>query len=368
LGTGYGVEAAVRAAASHLAAAQVAGYLMRSVEILEEPGARDAAVIPAVTAAPVSVAPSGAVRRAVAERLANVERVRLVAMFEIVAFHVSDQRLPVIAGLGLPAFLLLNNAFNCTLSERMGARPFLRVKVSKLLLPWFVWSLVYALVVVLEKLRHHESLTEAVSPWMIVGGTYEHLWFVPFALFGAVFVAWLQLRTRALAHSFVVFAALASGGALAVACASIVSTGSVNWPMVQWLFALPSPLLGFALGRALLTVERSLLARLTTVVALLALTCSVLSLLLPVPEMVSRYAVSLGLVSLAFVWPGRGDPLSRRVTPLLFGIYLIHPLILRLYQAAHLPVLPVAWFAALVFVTSALLVLGLQRTPLRRLV
>jgi surface polysaccharide O-acyltransferase-like enzyme len=235
-------------------------------------------------------------------------------------------------------------------------------------LPWFVWSLVYALVVILEKLRHHESVTEALSPWMIIGGTYEHLWFVPFALFGAVFVAWLQLRTRALAHPLVVFAALALGGALAVCCASIVSTGWANWPVLQWLFALPSPLLGFALGRALMTAERSLLVRLTTVVALLALACSVLSLFFPVPEGVARYAASLGLVSVAFVWPGPSDPLSRRVTPLLFGIYLIHPLILRLYQAAHLPILPVAWFAALVFGTSALLVLGLQRTPLRRLV
>jgi hypothetical protein len=57
-------------------------------------------------------------------RLANVERLRLLAMFEIVAFHVSEQRLPVLAGLGLPVFLLLNNAFNCTLAERMGTRAF----------------------------------------------------------------------------------------------------------------------------------------------------------------------------------------------------------------------------------------------------
>src|SRR5687768_7541778 len=74
--------------------------------------------------------------RATAPRLANVERLRLLAMFEIVAFHVSgafgtNARLPVLAGLGLPTFLLLNNAFNLTLSERMGPRPFLRIKVSR---------------------------------------------------------------------------------------------------------------------------------------------------------------------------------------------------------------------------------------------
>jgi surface polysaccharide O-acyltransferase-like enzyme len=324
--------------------------------------------MPVITAVPASVAPSGAVSRAVSARLANVERMRLLAMFEIVAFHVSEQRLPVIAGLGLPAFLLLNNAFNCTLSERMGTRAFLRLKVAKLMWPWLAWSLVYGLVLTLEKLRHHESVAEAVTPWMILGGTNEHLWFVPFALFGGLWVAWLQLRTRALTHAVVVFAALCLGGVAVLGCAFVVSTGAVNWPLVQWAFALPSPLLGFALGRALISEERPLLARLTTVVALLALTCSVLSLFLPVPEMAPRYALSLGLVSLAFVWPGRTDPISRRLTPLLFGIYLSHPLILRLYQAAHLPTLPVAGLAALVFGAAALLVLALQRTPLRRLV
>ena len=36
-------------------------------------------------------------QRRVSPRLANVERLRLVAMYEIVAFHVSEQRLPVVA-------------------------------------------------------------------------------------------------------------------------------------------------------------------------------------------------------------------------------------------------------------------------------
>jgi hypothetical protein len=107
------------------------------------------------------------------ERMANVERLRIIAMLEIVTFHAGQAldtgtyRLPIVAGLGLPIFLILNNAFNCTLSERMGARDFLKAKLTKLLLPWLVWSAVYALVTAAEKLRHHESLAEGFSPWMI---------------------------------------------------------------------------------------------------------------------------------------------------------------------------------------------------------
>jgi surface polysaccharide O-acyltransferase-like enzyme len=89
----------------------------------------------------------------------------------------------------------------------------------------------------------------------------------------------------------------------------------------------------------------------------------------PAPEeMVRRYAVPLALISIGFVWHGVADRFSQRLSPLLFGGYLSHPLILRMYQAAHLPLLPTALFAALVFAVSAALVLVLQRTPLRILV
>lgn len=312
--------------------------------------------------------------RARSARLANVERLRLVAMFEIVAFHVSgavgaeQQRLPIVAGLGLPAFLLLNNAFNCTLSERMGVRAFLKVKVSRLLVPWVVWSLVYALLLVMEKLRHDESVTEAFPLWVLVGGTYDHLWFVPFALFGGTLIASLQVKTRSGSHAVVALSALAAGALMVVGAAFILGRFGIEWPILQWLFALPSVLLGFGLGRVVLAADRPLIARLGGALSLLALACVVGSRGLGVPEMWVRYAVAMSLVSLAFVWPGRPDALSQRLTPLLFGVYLVHPLIVRVYQAAHLPVVPVPLLAALVFCASALLVVLLRRSPFRRLV
>jgi surface polysaccharide O-acyltransferase-like enzyme len=83
---------------------------------------------------------------------------------------------------------------------------------------------------------------------------------------------------------------------------------------------------------------------------------------------VRRYAVALALVGLGFVWPGTADRLSARLTPLLFGVYLSHPLIVRVYQGTHLPEPPLALFALAIFCVSALLVALLQRTPLRFLV
>lgn len=312
--------------------------------------------------------------RASSARLANVERLRLIAMLEIVAFHVSgavgaeQQRLPIIAGLGLPAFLLLNNAFNTTLSERMGTRAFLNVKVNRLLVPWLAWSLIYATVVVLERLRHGEPVAEAFGFWVLVGGTYDHLWFVPFALFGGTLLARVQARTRRLPHVPVALAALALGGLLVIVDAAVLQRNTIDWPVLQWLFALPSVFLGFALGRVVLAADRRFFSRLGWVMTLLGVACVAGSQALGLFDMSVRYAVSMALVTLAFVWPGRADALSQKLTPSLFGIYLIHPLVVRAYQAAHLPALSVPLLAVLVFAVAAVLVALLRRSPLKRLV
>jgi surface polysaccharide O-acyltransferase-like enzyme len=322
----------------------------------------------------VVIEPATPPRREPSERLANVERLRIVAMIEIVTFHVGgavgagDYRLPLAAGLGLPVFLLLNNAFNTTLSERMGTRAFLDVKVSRLVLPWLVWCAVYSAVVLAEKVRHHEALSEAFSPWMIVGGTYSHLWFVPFALFGSLLIALLQRRTRAVSHRLMAGLTLGIGAVILLVNARLVQSGRFDWPSVQWLFALPSPLLGFALGRVLMARERPLLGKLALLLTILAALTLALTWMVSLPEMTRRYAVSLALVSLFFLWPGPTDALSRRLTPLLFGVYLIHPLLLRAYQGGHLPEVPTPVLGVAVFAVAALLVEGLRRSPLRRLV
>jgi surface polysaccharide O-acyltransferase-like enzyme len=320
---------------------------------------------PRIEAAPAVARTPG---RSSTPRLANVERLRLVAMFDIVAFHVSEHRLPIIAGLGLPSFLLLNNAFNTTLSERMGTRGFLRTKVTKLLVPWIVWSLFYALLLLLEKLRHHESIAATFTPWMIIGGTYVHLWFVPFALAGGVFAALLQARTRDVPERPMSWLMLGVGAVATLLGAFVIETRVVHWPALQWLFALPSPLLGFALGRVILSGDRRLLAAIAAVCSVAAAACEVASQLSDVPQMVTRYVVSVALVSLALLWPGRMDPVSQRLTPLLFGVYLTHPLIVRAYKALHWPDPGVAPLTALIFCASLALVAALRRTPLRRLV
>jgi surface polysaccharide O-acyltransferase-like enzyme len=313
-------------------------------------------------------------RRESSQRLANVERLRILAMLEIVTFHVGgaidqlDYRLPIIGGLGLPVFLLLNSAFNTTLTQRMGTRTFLDVKVARLVFPWVIWCCVYAGLVLAARLRHHEPLSETFSPWMLIGGTYAHLWFVPFALFGSLLIAGVQARTKAVSHRWMAGLALVAGAGVVLIDDWISRSRSLPLPLPQWLFALPSPLLGFALGRVLISADRALLRKLASALMAIAGLAIVLSWFGEVPAMAYRYSVSMALVSGSFLWPGGADGLSRRLTPLLFGVYLAHPLLVRLYQGVHLPLLPTALLGAVIFAASALLVEGLRRSPLRRLV
>jgi surface polysaccharide O-acyltransferase-like enzyme len=310
-------------------------------------------------------------------RLANVERLRLVAMYEIVAFHVSEQRLPVVAGLGLPVFLLLNNVFNTTLAARMGARAFLNTKVSRLLLPWVIWNVIYLGLLLAERWRHGEELTLGFSFMMVLGGTYEHLWFVPFALLGAVLMAGAQALTSAASNGWVCAGALVVAAAITVVSGWLLTPGTIGWPWLQWLFALPAVPFGFGLGRAVLASDPRVRSRVAAAAAAGALVCLGVGLASglgsiwgwPAPEeVIRRYVVALALVGLGFVWPGTADRVSIRLTPLLFGVYLSHPLVVRVYQATHLPEPPLALFALAIFCVSALLVAFLQRTPLRFLI
>jgi hypothetical protein len=75
-----------------------------------------------------------------AARLANVERLRVLAMLEIVRYHDHNDRLALIGGLGLPTFLLLTNMFNCTLSEKRGPGQFMADMRKRLVVPWVFWS------------------------------------------------------------------------------------------------------------------------------------------------------------------------------------------------------------------------------------
>lgn len=311
-------------------------------------------------------APRSALAKAV--RLANVERLRVLAMLEIVRYHDHDDRLPWVGGLGLPTFLLLTNLFNATLTEKRGVNRFLADKRERLFMPWIFWSLVYAAMLLFSAYRHGEDLSQVLSFQMILAGTNSHLWFVPFAMFSAGLVAGAQVLTRRLPDRATAFTAAALG-VLVLLAMGLAPEADRPAPIPQWMIAIPSSFFGFALGRLALAGENGKpFARDLLPIALLAL-AGALAYGLWTPNMlIWRYCVSLLLVFVVFLVPGKPDRLSKFLSPLLFGIYLAHHLVshrllVKVPMIEHSQLLFVIDFAI-----TALLVRALQFTPLKRFI
>jgi surface polysaccharide O-acyltransferase-like enzyme len=301
-----------------------------------------------------------------AARLANVERLRVFAMLEIVCFHDHADRLPWVGGLGLPTFLLLTNLFNTTLTQKRGVAKFLEDKRERLFMPWLFWSAVYLVLAIQSAFRHGVPLHDALSWMMILAGTSSHLWFVPFALFSAGLVAGVQYSTRHLPDRPVAYSALGAGVAV-LACCAVLADRPFEAPIPQWIIAISSAFFGLGLGRLVLA-EGALKFRHVWPLALVALAGALAGQLYFHSFLVWRYAVSLLLVLAMLLRPGKAEPISKFLSPLLFGIYLAHHLLAE-RVLSHVPLIAHSQFLFVIdFVLTALIVRGLKETPLRRFV
>jgi surface polysaccharide O-acyltransferase-like enzyme len=302
-----------------------------------------------------------------AERLANVERLRVLAMIEIVRYHDHDDRLPFVGGLGLPTFLLLTALFNCTLTERRGVSKFLADKRERLFLPWVFWSLVYGMMLVVSGLRHGEGVGDVLSWQMILAGTSSHLWFVPFAMFSAGLVAGTHMLTRTAPNRLTGFIAMILGAVVLVSI-GLMPEAERPAPIPQWLLSLPSAFFGFALGRLVLAEGNKPSLKDLLPIAVSALVGAVYFHWFQPNMLIWRYCVSLLLVFVVFSIPGKVDPISKFLSPLLFGIYLAHHLVSH-RLLVKVPFIEHSQYLFLVdFALTALLVRALKYTPLKRFI
>ena len=309
-----------------------------------------------------SASPQGAGGRS---RLANIERLRVLAILDIIGFHVDpDGRSSMLlGGAGLAIFLLLAHLFNTAVAQRMGAGPFGRLKVRRLMVPWLFWCAVYLGVLLLDSVRAGEVWYSRLDPWMLTYGTAIHLWFVPFACLSGVLVGFAQHRLR----PGILFPAL-SGAALLVGCSMLVRSGVLGEPAQQYVYALPSPFIGFALGRLYLlgdgAARRSLMLKLGGAALLL----SSIALGAGWPSTVVIWTAALLVLLVLMRWGGPPGRLLNYLSPLLFGVYLVHPLVIRLgYLSAWLVSHP--WLhTGASFLLAAICVRVLKATPLSRFI
>lgn len=304
-----------------------------------------------------------------AARIANADRLRILAAIGIVWFHIEIIPHRNIAYAGLPIFLLIF----CSLLTSQGCivttTDFLVRRWRRLLKPWLFWSAVYGLCRLAMGLAATDggSLRNMISAETLLAGTSIHLWYLPYAFLCGVAIHKLNGWTSGI-HDVIVLLGAASLGMVLLAVHATGTWSHLVSPLPQWEFGLTAIPLGIGVGKCLMLSSRYRQRLFLLMIALMvAIECLILQHL-GFGSPVVPYIIGLVLVCLAYCWDIRSDMIVASLAPLTFGIYLIHPLIIPVLR--RVPTME-DHYVVLVLLTvcvSALATLVLMSTPLRRFV
>jgi hypothetical protein len=232
---------------------------------------------------------------------------RLIAAFGIVWFHTEAPGFRI-AYAALPFFLVL---------LAMPSRAGLGERARQLLVPFAVWSVIYALLLMLTAVKNDLDIFGWWRPQMIVMGTSIHLWFLPFAFLVALAAPFLRGK-HAVVLPFLAACLLAALGETSVA------------PWYQWGFGLIPAVAGFAFLQ-----NRSLGA------LSLAASFLVLELFRPSPDnLVIVSGAFMALLALSIRLPA--TPASAWCARLSIWVYLGHILVIHRFQSDGLEGYPLA--------------------------
>lgn len=167
-----------------------------------------------------------------------VDYCRLIAAIGIVWFY-TDGPGYMIAYAALPFFLVL-----LALPSRAG----IPERARRLLLPFVVWSAIYGAQRVSDALQQGADAFGWWKPSMLLIGTADHLWFLPFAFICVVLAPLLRGWKLSVLLPVIAAAAL-----------SVLGTTQV-FPWYQWSFGVIPALVGFAYFQARLLAVLPLIA------------------------------------------------------------------------------------------------------------
>lgn len=288
--------------------------------------------------------------------LYNAERLRLIATVEIVAFH-SITPPEWILGFSLPYFIALSIALNVRPDRGISFSDYIADKAKRILLPWVFWCVVFGLINGANTLRLGIDLADRFSFSMVLYGTSIHLWFLPFLFAAQIFCETINRVTKgwSFVRLSVVLLPLAAG-------VFYVSPIQPSWipqpPAYQWGFGFAVLLPSLLVGRAHLLPSDSqrkgwLLFWTATGCALSALGWAI-----SVDEY-RFWGMAIAALGVVYLAPGSSDRITEMLSPLTYGIYLIHPIFILLLHRQNFswPVL-----TSSVVVLSVLACLVLHRT------
>lgn len=303
-------------------------------------------------------------------REVGIEATRLIAAMAIVWAHSGADAF--FAGIG---GLLVFTAITARFAGGAKLAPLaaLQRSAQRLLIPWAFWSIVYGVARGGEALLLGTPLEAEFSLRMLVVGTSLHLWYLPFAFVVTTVLVSLPLRGL-LKPTWSLWLLWAVAFVATTGLATVLLPIFTKPPVHQWLHAMA----GIPLGLALATVPprpASIWPRLVTTCALLA-TTGVVVIGLAARGWGAEAQVYGGMQSFGWAMIAGGGlvllvgvrraagPFALWATALAYGIYLVHPLLMRALMK-----LPLEWsphvLTLVVFILSAAVIALMRRTPLR---
>ena len=135
-------------------------------------------------------------------RLANLDAGRVLATYGVMWTHVAEMQdqTAAVAALGRfgTSFYVAAAVFFAARTATKRHPPSfgvaLRQRVRRLLVPFLLWSAIYAAFYYIVTRPSGMTLVELVKWWGPFAGTARHLWFLPFAAFAGTFAFWLVPR------------------------------------------------------------------------------------------------------------------------------------------------------------------------------
>lgn len=235
-----------------------------------------------------------------ANRNGSIEYARFLGALGIVWFHM---KMPggTTALAALQLFILFQVYF--------GVERHLLPQALRLLVPWVMWSMIYALGKSAQAWLQDNSLSNEFEYWMLFTGPSIHLWYLPFS-FVCVVLAQFLLRTFSWPMIYLLSSVVALGSLL------LVNSMGLIIPLAQWSTVTTAAVIG-------LLVKGPIQSRIILTISIFVTGFTVYTLGWTSGAWQTFVAAGVFLIITEIKLPSTA--ISKNLSEISFGIYLIHP-------------------------------------------
>lgn len=233
-------------------------------------------------------------------RNGSIEYARFLGALGIVWFHM---KMPggSTALSALQLFILLQVYF--------GAERALSPQARRLLVPWLLWSTIYAVGKIAQALLQSNPVSEEFELWMVFTGPSIHLWYLPFS-FACVALAGFMLQTMTWPA---IYALTALAATVSLAASNLMN---LTIPLAQWTTVTAAAVIG-------LLVKGPVPSRVVLTIFIIASGIAVYVLGWTSGTWQTLVATGVFFIVTEIKLPSTA--VSKQLSQISFGIYLIHP-------------------------------------------